>query len=112
MTGAAHTSATASIFQRPMRVRSPSALAASCGSGSECTVSPRGWSKAPGLAAGEDELEPDIEDGDQGGQRPPLEGITEILLGAAAGLWPLAQQPFGRSAGLLHRQRQQWQPCF
>src|SRR6478736_2096760 len=99
-TGAAQISATTSIFQRPLRVRCSSANAASGGDGSEYTVSPSGWSSAAGLAAGEDELEPDIEDGDQRGHGPPLEGVAVISLGAAAGLRPLAKEPFGRGAGL------------
>src|SRR3954470_10754589 len=112
MTGAAHTSTTASIFQRPRFVRSASGPAC-CGTGIECTVSPSGWSKAPGLAAvGEEELEPDIEDRDRRGDGPPLEGIAVILFSAAAGLRPLPQQPFGGGARLLHRERQQWQAGF
>src|SRR5690349_4092223 len=106
ITGAAHTSITTSIFQRPVRVRCASAMAASCGRGSECTVSPSGWSSAPGGAAGDDELEPDIEDRDERGDGPPLEGVAEVLFRAAAGLRPLAQEALGSRAGLLHRIRQ------
>src|SRR5687768_3249278 len=112
MTGAAHTSASTSIFQRPRRVRCSSATTASCGDGNECTVSPSGWSRMPCLAAGEDELEPDIEDGDHRGDGPPLEGVAVVFFSAAAGARPLPQQTFGGGTGLLRRQRKQGQPGF
>src|SRR5687767_14073415 len=104
-TGAAQTASTTSILSRPARVRRPSPSSASCGRGSVCTVRPNGSSNTRELSARGDKLEPDIEDGDQGAQGPPLEGITVMFLDTAGGLRPLAQQAFRRLAGLLHRQR-------
>src|SRR6478609_550147 len=100
------------MLRRPIRVRRPSPSSASCGRGSEYTVKPRGSSNMKGLSARGDELEPDIEDGAQGTQGPPLEGITVMFRGAAGGLGPLAQQAFRRLAGLLPGQVQQRQTCF
>src|SRR5687768_7610956 len=103
MTGAAQISSTKNILRRPRVVRWASS--SSRGPGSACTVRSSGWSRGPGCAAaGEDELEPGIEEGDQAAQGPPLEGIAVIGFGSAtAGFGPLAAQALGGGPGLLHR---------
>src|SRR5262245_55140297 len=100
---------TSSIFSRPAFVRALSPSAASCGWGSECTVKPKGSSSRRGLAAWDDELEPDIEDGDQRANGPPLKSVAVIFFTSAAGPWPVAKQPLRSRAVLFHRQLQEGQ---
>src|SRR5580765_4708361 len=102
MTGSAQHSSTATIFQRPRTVRRPASAPprAPRGVGRECTVSPSGSSAA---AAGSDELEPDIKDGQEGREAEPLEGIAVVLLDAERRGRPFALKPFRRAAHLLQR---------
>src|SRR5215207_650016 len=102
MTGAAQTSSTTSILRRPRTVRWASSANASCGTGSVWTVNPSGSSSMLGPPARGDELEPAIKDCDQGAQGPPLKGVAVVFFHAAADRRPVAQQPVGRRAGLLH----------
>src|SRR5690606_26942499 len=82
-------------------------------SGSECTVRPSGSSSTPGLPPSRgDELEPDIEDSDQAREGPPLECVAVVLARTACRLRPVAGEPFGRSALLLHGQIQERQLRF
>src|SRR6476646_5063069 len=101
MTGAAQISMTTSIFRRPVAVRCD--CSTSRGPGRAWTVRSSGSSSRADLTAGLDELEPDIEGGDEPAQGPPLEGITVVRFGAAAGgLGPVAPQSLRRATGLLH----------
>src|SRR5947209_8018739 len=108
MTGAAHISSTAIIFQRPTTVRRPSAPSSAwLGDGIECTVRPSGSSEAafiacaaPRAAEGGDELEPDIEDDDEGREAEPLECVTVVPLQAQRRGRPVALQALGGRAGL------------
>src|SRR5688572_22710408 len=111
MTGAAHISITAIIFQRPTTVRRPSAPSSAwLGDGIECTVRPSGSSEAafiacaaPRAAVGGNDLEPDIEDDHEGGKPEPLECIAVVLLQTQSGGRPVALQPLGSGADLLQR---------
>src|SRR6185503_11490496 len=95
------------IFQRPSTVRRPSAPSSAWrGEGIECTVSPSGSSaaaEAARAAVGGDELKPDIEDDDEGGEPEPLERIAVVLLDAQHGDRPVALQALGSRAGLQQR---------
>src|SRR5438105_6921446 len=103
---------TSSIFMRPLRVRRASEASASCGTGSEWTVRPRGSSSMRRLSAWRDDLEPDIKDGDKAAHGPPLEGIAVIGGGAAVGPGPITQQAVRSGSCLLHGHIQQRQPRF
>src|SRR6185436_14535606 len=93
MTGAAQTSSTAIISQRPRSVRRS---AASFVDGSEWTL--KLTSSAESGLGGADESMPDIEEGDASREGEPLEGIAVVLLHVGGRRRPVAQQAVGRRA--------------
>ena len=107
ITGAAQHSITAIIFQRPGD-RAPALGAVErlarrrhrMHGQAERLVSRGGHG---GTAAGGDELEPDIEDDDEGREAEPLECVAVVLFDAQRGRRPVALQAFGGRAGLLQR---------